>query len=242
MSYANRSAQPKLVDPQQLLRFLKHPLFRSANVVSGLFHDGVVVTESDNDRAFYSEIYSRIRQEEPGLPDVLFLNAQNKQTAREIFGPLRRFGVPAVAVLDIDVIKDRFSETLHAAGVPMASQGPWGQWRSVVKGAFESAGIDMKERNALTKLPSDAQNAANDLFDQLDQYGVFVVRNGEVEAWLANLGITSKKTDWAVAILERLGEPAGSPNYVGTGNDDVWSFVRDIAAWVRDSRRKGTPL
>ncbi len=240
MSYTNRSAQPRVVDSHQLLRFLKHPLFRSANVVSGMFHDGVVVTESDNDRAFYSEIYSRVRQDEPGLPDILFLNAQNKQTAREIFGPLRRFGVPAAAVLDIDVIKDKFSETLDAAGVPAPSQAPWGMWRRVVKDAFESAAIDMKQRYALARLSSDAQTAANDLFDQLAQYGVFVVRNGEVEAWLPNLNVTSKKTDWAVAMLERLGEPMKSPDYVPTGNDDVWRFVRDIVAWVGNPRRKGT--
>jgi hypothetical protein len=239
MSYVNGSSQPRLVDPQQLLRFLKHPLFRSANVVSGLFHDGVVVTESDNDRAFYSEIYSRVRQDEPALPDILFLNAQNKQTAREIFGPLRRFGVPAAAILDVDVIKEKFSDTLEAAGVPVASHGPWGQWRSVVKGAFEAAGIDMKQRYALTKLPSDAQTAANDLFDQLDQYGVFVVRNGELEAWLASLGVTAKKTDWAVAMLERLGVLAGTVDYVPTGSGDVWQFIRGVAAWVRNPSRKG---
>jgi ABC-type cobalamin/Fe3+-siderophores transport system ATPase subunit len=240
MSYVNRSAQPRLVDPQQLLRFLKHPLFRSANVVSGLFHDGVVVTESDNDRAFYSEIYGRLRQEELGLPDILFLNAQNKQTAREIFGPLRRFGVPAAVVFDIDIIKDRFSETLDAAQVPTPSRAPWGQWRSAVKDAFVAADIDMKQPYALNRLPSDTQTAANDLFDQLDQYGVFVVRNGELEAWLASVGITAKKTDWAVAMLERLGEPKGSTAYIPTGDDDVRRFVRDIAVWVRSPARKGT--
>jgi ABC-type cobalamin/Fe3+-siderophores transport system ATPase subunit len=240
MGYVNRSAQPKLVDPQQLVRFLKHPLFRSANVVSGLFHDGVVVTESDNDRAFYSEIHGRLRQEELGLPDILFLNAQNKQTAREIFGPLRRFGVPAAAVFDIDIIKDRFSETLDAAQVPTPSRAPWGQWRSAVKDAFVVADIDMKQPYALNRLPGDTQTAANDLFDQLDQYGVFVVRNGELEAWLASAGITAKKTDWAVAMLERLGESKDSTAYIPTGDDDVWRFVRDIAAWVRSPARKGT--
>lgn len=239
MSYANQSAQPRLVDPDQLRRFLQHPLFRSANVVSGLFHDGVVVTESDNDRAFYSEIYSRLRREEPALPDILFLNAQNKQTAREIFGPLRQFGVPAAAILDIDVIKEKFTDTLEAACVPPPSRTPWGQWRSVVKDAFELAGIDMKQRDALQKLSSDAQTAANDLFDQLDQYGVFVVCRGELEAWLPSLGISARKTDWVVAVLDRLGLPSDDPSYAPTGKGDVWQFVRKTADWVSDPHRKG---
>ena len=41
---------------------------RSANVVSALFHDGVVVTEGDNDRVFYAEIYHRLASQEKGYP------------------------------------------------------------------------------------------------------------------------------------------------------------------------------
>jgi hypothetical protein len=240
MSYHDRVAQPRLVDPKQLTRFLKHPLFRSANVVSGLFHDGVVVTESDNDRAFYSEIYNRVRQSKPNLPDVLFLNAQNKQTAREIFGPLRRFGVPAAAILDIDLIKEKFSDTLDAAGVSGASQAALGLWRSQIKAAFESSGVDMKQRDALLRLSAADQAAAGDLFDMLDRYGIFAVRKGQLEAWLSNLSISSMKTDWTIDILERLGAGPGDPGFVPTGTDDVWSFVGAVAEWISDPQRKGT--
>ncbi len=72
-----------MVDSEALRKFFKAPLIRSANVISGLFHDGVVVTESDNDRAFYSEIYYRLAEKESGYPALLFVNAQNKQTIRD---------------------------------------------------------------------------------------------------------------------------------------------------------------
>jgi hypothetical protein len=64
------------------------------------------VTESDNDRAFYSEIYYRLAEKESGYPSLLFVNAQNKQTIRDIIEPLRAFGVPAAAIVDIDILKD----------------------------------------------------------------------------------------------------------------------------------------
>lgn len=239
MNYKNGFARPRLVDSAQLARFLRHPLFRSANVVSGLFHDGVVVTESDNDRVFYSEIYNRIRSIDHNLPDILFLNAQNKQTAREIFGPLRAFGVPAAAIFDIDLIKEGFAETLQAANVPEPSRNPLSQWRAVIKGAFTSLDLDMKRANALDVLPKEAQGAANDLFDQLDQYGIFVVRRGELEGWLPSVGITSKKTAWTVNILDRLGISKGVDGYVATESNDVWQFIQTIATWLGNPERKG---
>jgi AAA domain, putative AbiEii toxin, Type IV TA system len=106
LEYSKGKSRGKIVDPAVLTRLFKAPLLRSANVISALFHDGVVVTESDNDRAFYSEIYYRISEEVPGTPSILFINAQNKQTIRDIVGPLRTFGVPAAAISDIDILKD----------------------------------------------------------------------------------------------------------------------------------------
>lgn len=94
LEYSNGKSKGRIVDSTILTTLFKAPLIRSANVVSALFHDGVVVTESDNDRAFYSEIYYRLAEHEKGYPSLLFVNAQNKQTIRDIIGPLRAFGVP----------------------------------------------------------------------------------------------------------------------------------------------------
>jgi len=50
----------------------------------------LLLTESDNDRAFYAEIYYRLAEQEKGYPSLLFVNAQNKQTIRDIIGPCAR--------------------------------------------------------------------------------------------------------------------------------------------------------
>ena len=47
-----------------------------------------------------------LAEQEKGYPSLLFVNAQNKQTIRDIIAPLRGFGVPAVAISDCDILKD----------------------------------------------------------------------------------------------------------------------------------------
>lgn len=84
MEYSNAKSRGQVVDADQLKAFFQRPLMRSANVVSALFYDGAVVTESDNDRAFYSEIYHRLTEEDPQLPSLLFVNAQNSRRSRRL--------------------------------------------------------------------------------------------------------------------------------------------------------------
>ena len=132
LEYSNGKSKGQIVDSKALSKFFKTPLMRSANVISALFHDGVVVTESDNDRAFYSEIYYRLAEREKGYPSLLFVNAQNKQTIRDIMGPLRAFGVPAAAIVDIDILKDggaTWTGWLEAAHLPEKLRGGLGQVR-----------------------------------------------------------------------------------------------------------------
>lgn len=242
LEHSNGKSKGKIVDSTVLTKLFKAPLFRSANVISALFHDGVVVTESDNDRAFYAEIYNRLAEQETGYPSLLFVNAQNKQTIRDIIGPLRAFGVPAVAIADVDILKDgggTWIGWLEAAQVPAVSHVSLGQQRASLHKLFVDQKIDM-ERGGVLQLAKSEQAAAMELFDYLSQYGIFVVPHGEVEAWLPDLGIVSKKASWTVEMLERLGSDPHDANYVRPRSGDVWDFTRQIVKWVREPQRKGT--
>jgi hypothetical protein len=70
LEYSGGKSKGKIVDSTVLTNLFKAPLLRSANVISALFHDGVVVAESDNDRAFYAEIYYRLAEQEKGYPSL----------------------------------------------------------------------------------------------------------------------------------------------------------------------------
>ncbi|MGC2081977.1 MAG: hypothetical protein WA702_01290, partial [Bradyrhizobium sp.] len=82
--------------------------------------------------------------------------------------------------------------------------------------------------------------AANDLFDKMAEYGVFVTRRGELEKWLQHLNVPGKKTDWTVAMLNRLGDDPISTDYVRPTTGDVWEFLRAIVDWIKNPDRKGT--
>jgi hypothetical protein len=242
LEYSNGRSKGKIVDSAVLTKLFKAPLLRSANVISALFHDGVVVTESDNDRAFYAEIYYRLAEQERGYPSILFVNAQNKQTIRDIIGPLREFGVPAAAIVDVDILKDgggNWIPWLEAAHVPDALHVGLGHQRASLHKLFADQKLDM-EHGGIKQLGKEDQAAANELFDQLRQYGIFAVRNGEVESWLPDLGVKAKKAAWTVEMLERLGSDPNDPAYVQPTVGDVWDFMRGVVKWVRDPGRKGT--
>lgn len=173
LEYSNGKSKGKIVDPAVLTKLFKAPLLRSANVISALFHDGVVVTESDNDRAFYAEIYYRLAEKEKGYPSLLFVNAQNKQTIRDIIGPLRAFGVPAVAIVDVDILKDgggNWIPWLDAAHIPAASHVGLGQQRATLHKLFADQNLDMGN-GGINQLGKEDKAAANDFFDQL-QYAM----------------------------------------------------------------------
>ncbi|MEL3889359.1 AAA family ATPase [Ferrovibrio sp. MS7] len=243
LEYADGKSRGRIIDSKALEALFKRPLMRSANVISGLFHDGVIVLESDNDRAFYSEIYHRLSEGKSNYPSILFVNAQNKQTIKDIVGPLRQFGVPAAAITDIDIVKDggeTWTDWLSAAQIPSILHIGYGQQRAAICDAFKATGKDMKTSGGLSILDAKSREAADLLFSNLEGFGVFPVRGGELENWLSHLGILGKKTDWTVAMLERLGSNPLDAAYVKPSNDDVWEFLEKIIAWIQNPSRKGT--
>ncbi len=243
LEYSNDKSKGQIVDSDILTQLFKKPLTRSANVISALFHDGAVVAESDNDRVFYSEIYHRLSEQEKGYPSVLFVNAQNKQTIQDIIGPLRKFGIPAAAIVDIDILKDggkTWTGWLDAVRVPVALHNGYGVVRGDVQKKFIELGVDMKTGGGVDGLPEPERAAANQLFDTLEEYGLFVVRKGELETWLKNLNAGGKKTDWTISILDKMGSDPAKPAYLKPAAGDVWDFNRKIITWIKDPARKGT--
>jgi hypothetical protein len=243
LEYSNGKSKGRIVDSTVLTRLFKKPLMRSTNVVSALFHDGVVVTESDNDRVFYAEIYHRLAEQEKGHPSLLFVNAQNKQTIQDIIGPLRKFGVPAAAIVDIDILKDggkTWTGWLDAIQVPSPLHLGFGVTRGDIRKKFVDLGTDMKTGGGVDALFASDKAAANQLFDTLDEYGLFTVRKGELETWLRHLAAAGKKTDWTVDVLDKMGSDAMQPSYLKPSAGDAWDFMRRIIDWVKNPARKGT--
>lgn len=246
LTYRDGVATSRVLPSREILELMRNPLLRSTGVLSGLFYEFVVVTESDADRAFYQKINERLLRFKPewGIPNCLFINAQNKQTVQTIIRPLRQLGIPAVGIVDIDVLKEGgtvWSNLLSGANVPSITHASLAATRAAVKQAMDNSGKNMKRDGGVAILTSSEREAAQNLLNQLGEYGIFVVPGGELESWLQALGASGHGPTWLINIFERMGEEPETSNFLKPDENDVWAFMAIVKAWLIDSNRKGIP-
>ncbi|MCF2147643.1 ATP-binding protein [Desmonostoc muscorum LEGE 12446] len=246
LTYRSEVATARVLSNTDILRLMRNPLLRSTGVLGALFYEFVIVTESDADRAFYQEINERLLRYKPelGIPNCLFLNAQNKQTVQIIIKPLRELGIPAVGIVDVDILKDGgqdWTNFLKSGFIPELEYQSLANFRNAVKEKFDTVGKNMKRDGGVDILFGSDKEAANNLFDKLAEYGLFVVRKGELESWLLQLGATGHGPNWLINIFEKMGEDPESQDYLKPSDDDVWSFCGEIKKWFTNPNRKGIP-
>jgi len=246
LTYNASSATARLLTKERLVPLMRNPLLRSIGVLDALFYNAVVVTEADADRAFYQEINERLllANDPRGIEGCLFLNAQNKQTVWDIVHPLRELGIPAVGIVDIDVLKEGgavWAKPMTGAFIPQISHAALGTERASMLKAFEATGKDMKRGGGIDLLPPAEKEACQSFFGKLADYGIFVVPSGEVESWLRNVPLNRGKNTWLNTVFEAMGEDPAAKDYVRPSTGDVWDFIGQVARWVRDPGRKGVP-
>jgi AAA15 family ATPase/GTPase len=250
LTYQNGVATARNADAFQLREMMRDPLLRSARVLDSLFHRTVIVCEGDTDRAFYDEIDRRLQTVGRGIEDALFLNAQNKQTEHKIIAPLRRLGVPAAAIVDLDFLEDSgatWNNLLSAALVPSTVISEVALERRAIAEAFSriiSRPEDMRpiKRMGVSALQGEELAKCNVLLSCLAEFGLFPVPCGQVENWLHQFGVTGHGPNWLVEIFAQLGTTDTSGTYVHPSNGDVWDFLDGIARWTNDTERKGTDV
>lgn len=246
LTYRNNVPTARILPNEDILKLMRNPLLRSTGVLSGLFYEFVIVTESDADRAFYQEINDRLLKHSDGrgIPNCLFLHAQNKQTVKTIIKPLRELGIPVAGIVDIDVLKEGgsvWSSFLDSGSIPELEREPLASLRQALKRKFEESGKNMKRDGGIQVLTEEDQEALQNFFNKLSDYGLFVVPNGELESWLKSLGASGHGPNWLVEIFEKMGEDPNSTDYLKPSDGDVWNFIDGISQWFFDPRRKGIP-
>lgn len=240
LTYRREVPSARTLAASDLREMMRDPLLRSTGVLSALFYEGAVVCEADADRAFYQEVNYRLVDSESGGTDgSIFLNAQNWQTIRKIVRPLRIMGIPAAAIVDLDVIGKNadFKELMKAALVPQGLVDTWGVLRGQVERAFRDHEVDMK-KGGIVGLPAQDREVAHNLLDGLAQYGIFVVPLGELESWLRMLGERPPKHEWVPKVFELM---SADPKRFKPQEGDVWAFIREVAGWIGDPNRTGMP-
>ena len=96
----------KELDKELVREISVDPLMNYSSVLSGVFHERVIVCESDADCMFYSSILDLPEIIGGRKPDVLFVHAGGKDRIATLSKTLVELGVPVDVIADIDVIND----------------------------------------------------------------------------------------------------------------------------------------
>jgi AAA domain, putative AbiEii toxin, Type IV TA system len=239
LTYRKGIPGARLLSADKLETMMRDPLLRSTGVLGALFHEGAVVCEADADRVFYAEVNERLLAHRAGGADgVVFLNAQNKQTVRRIIRPLREMGLPAAAILDLDLLKGRedFRDLLRSAFVPEVFWEPWEEQRRRLHQRINNT--DYKD-GGIQRLGGDDRTLANTLLSALEEYGVFLVPTGELECWMPELEVNGHGPEWLTQVFAKMGTDPSDSGYQKPTNSGVWRFLQRVAVWIADPRRKG---
>lgn len=88
--------------------FWENPLLRYSDILSGLFHEKVVVCESDYDCLFYHAVLDAMCESEDEIaPDILFTHCGGKTRIKDVVKALKAINVPVVAISDFDLINHK---------------------------------------------------------------------------------------------------------------------------------------
>lgn len=105
---------PSKLEPNDIKEFWKDTLLRHSNILDGLFHESVVICESDADCRFYSALLSSIHDQDNGAsgspakkPDTLFIPAGGYQRISKISTALNKIKVKTFAIIDFDALQNR---------------------------------------------------------------------------------------------------------------------------------------
>jgi len=246
LTYKNGIPTSRILPKEKILHLMRHPLLRSTGILNGLFFESVIVTEADSDRAFYQEINERLLSEgdSRGINNCLFINAQNKQTVWEIVKPLRELGIPTVGIVDIDVLKEGgkvFTKLLEGSFIPQLNHLPFHNQRKSLNQILNDTGLNWKIKGGIDLLNPQNKEACSNFLNQLLEYGVFIIKKGELESWLKSLSATGHGSNWLIDIFSKMGDNPESEDYIKPTNGDVWDFIGDIKKWIENTNRKGIP-
>ncbi|WP_159395486.1 AAA family ATPase [Streptomyces sp. 3211] len=96
----------KILEPATVRELLHTPLLRYSNIVTGLFHDRVVLCESEGDCQFYAATFDVTRDTSGPNENTIFLHTSGKDRLADTARRLRTFGIPTAAIADFDLLND----------------------------------------------------------------------------------------------------------------------------------------
>lgn len=207
----NRDSQinrMSVLQNHEIKELWSNPILRYSKILDGLFHEKVVVCESDYDCLFYQAIIDAVYEYKNEIsPDILFTHCGGKTRIKDVVKALKAVNVPVVAICDFDLLNEsrdfkpitasfgnNWKEELSADmkiiydSMNAKSSGENNAWKQIKK--VGKAGFTGKEPAAYEKVEEVCKSA-----------GLFVVPVGEMECF--DKTINKEKKDWIYNLLEK---------------------------------------
>lgn len=190
----------------EIKKLWSNPLLRYSNILSGLFHEKVVVCESDYDCLFYQAVMNAVYESKGEIaPDILFTHCGGKSRAKDVVNALRAVNVPVVAICDFDLLNasQNFNPLITAFGE---------KWSNILSNGMQTIYNNMNAKNSngfnaweqIKKIgkagfTGDAPAAYETVESMCKKVGLFIVPVGEMEGF--DKTINKEKKDWAYHVL-----------------------------------------
>ncbi|MFF7103666.1 AAA family ATPase [Streptomyces nigra] len=152
----NDTPAARTLAPAAVSEILDTPLLRYSNIVSGLFHDGVVLCEAEGDCHFYAATIDVARGDAPH-ENLVFLHVNGKARLSNAAQKLRACGIPTAVVADFDFLNDvtKVKQALSQL------DGRWEEVQDDVRTLHEHA-----NSSVITAPASEIKKKINDIIDQ----------------------------------------------------------------------------
>jgi hypothetical protein len=196
-----------ILENKDIAELWDKPLLRYSNILSGLFHEKVVICESDYDCLFYQAILDAIYENPKGTsPDILFTHCGGKSRMKDVVSALRAVNVPVVSICDFDLLNSShdFKQLAAAFGLDWNNQLD-ASMQIIYNGinARNSTGNDVWKQLKKTGKHGLLGNepAEYEAVEAVCQsVGLYIVPIGEIESFERT--INKEKRDWVYYILE----------------------------------------
>lgn len=98
-----------LLDNEKLSSLWKKPLLQSVNSINGIFHEGVIVCESDSDCRFFESILNGLAAEKDTerIPDLYFTHGGGKGEIITLVNAYQSLRMKVAAIADFDLLRNK---------------------------------------------------------------------------------------------------------------------------------------
>lgn len=193
---------------ERIRKLWGNPILRYTNILSGLFHEKVIVCESDYDCLFYQAVLNAVYEQKGEIAsDVLFTHCGGKAREKDVVSALKAVDVSVAAICDFDLLNDKkvMTDITKAFGL---------DWYTELDSDMSIFYSGVNGRNSKTKdvwerlkkhgkagLEGDEPAVFEDVDKKLRAAGLFVVPVGEMEGF--DRTTNKEKKEWVYEVLEK---------------------------------------